>query len=100
MCCQCLSVQKPGAREKAREGAIRRRGGSTNLGRRSDAPQNIGQWSILFPSLRRKDLSCINSAADSPSSVFHLLFVDLDQRQHTLELHYFDKIDCFLITCS
>lgn len=61
-CCQCLSVQKPGARE----GAIRRRGGSANLGRRSEAPRNIGHWPIFFPSLRRKeDLSCKNSPADS-----------------------------------
>lgn len=41
--CQCLSVHNPGARE----GAIWRRGASANLGRRSEAPWNIGHWPIF-----------------------------------------------------
>lgn len=47
-------------RERAgeREGEIRARGGSTNLGRSSEAPENIGHWPIS--SLRRKeDLLCV-----------------------------------------
>lgn len=46
--------------------------GSANLGRRSDAPQNIGHWPIFFPSLTRKeDLACKNSAADSNTFICH-----------------------------
>lgn len=58
--CQHLSVQKPRAREsgRGREGEIQTRGGSANLGRSSEAPENIGHWPIF--SLRRKeDLLCV-----------------------------------------
>lgn len=53
-------------RGRGREGASdTEERGSANLGRRSDAPQNIGHWPIFFPSLTRKeDLVCKNSAAD------------------------------------
>lgn len=45
--CQHLSVQKPRARESGREGGRRRKGGSANLGRSSEAPENIGHWPIF-----------------------------------------------------
>lgn len=63
--CQHLSVQKPRARESGREGEIQTRGGSANLGRSSEAPENIGHWPIFFIEEKRRFAVCKNSAVDS-----------------------------------
>lgn len=58
-----ISSKAQSKRDGERRGEKWRKGGSTNLERRSETPENIGHWPIFIEE-KRRFAECKNSTAD------------------------------------